>query len=189
MVTWFFSDPHFEHLITTRPFASVEEQNDHLLKQINCRVVENDRLFCLGDFAARGVESWVGRIVCKNKHLIYGNHDKNSAGRYFKTAEAVTEIKIGEHKVWLSHYAHAYWPASHYGSFHLYGHNHAQREATLDAIWPDRRSMDVGVDNIHRLLGEFRPISDIEVLSLLGNRIGHDPVEFYRQFGTYNKYP
>ena len=41
-------------------------------------------------------------------------------GKKFKTAEDVAEVKVGEIKVFLSHYPHAYWPASHHGSFYAF---------------------------------------------------------------------
>lgn len=33
-----------------------------------------------------------------------------------------------------------------------------------------RKAMDVGIDNIHRLFGEWRPISLHEILTILGGR-------------------
>jgi calcineurin-like phosphoesterase family protein len=189
MKTYFTADPHFDHDgvigMSDRPFASIEDHNDHLLHYINLTVDPRDRLFVLGDFAWRGAESFLRAIRCKNIHLIYGNHDKASNARQFKSVELGTEVKIGpkgaQHKVWLSHYPHAYWPASHYGAYHLYGHVHADREETLDAIWPDRRSMDVGVDNARLLLGNYRPFSEDEIIAAFAEQAGHDPVEFYRE--------
>jgi hypothetical protein len=43
-------------------------------------------------------------------------------------------------RIFVSHYPHAYWPRSHKGCLHVYGHVHAEREATLDAALPGRRS-------------------------------------------------
>jgi hypothetical protein len=41
-------------------------------------------------------------------------------------------------------------------------------EDNFDSIYPGRRSMDVGIDNIHKLTGEWRPISLAEVIERLG---------------------
>jgi calcineurin-like phosphoesterase family protein len=188
MKTYFTADPHFDHEnvigMSDRPFASIEEHNDIILDNINRFVMFQDRLFVLGDFAWRGAASFLNRIRCKNIHLILGNHDKASVGKLFKSVELGAEVKIGEgdgkHKVWLSHYPHAYWPASHYGSFHLYGHVHAEREETLDLCFPGRRSMDVGVDNAMLRLGQYRPFCEDEIIWCLGRQPGHDPVSFYR---------
>lgn len=132
-----------------------------------------------GDVSWRALDEEIKRINCRDIHLIWGNHDRQNFGKHFKTAEDVTETKIGEINVFLSHYPHAYWPASHRGSYHLYGHTHAQREETLDQLFPGRRSMDVGIDNARRILGEYRPFAFEEIHAILGLREGHDGVEYY----------
>lgn len=188
MKTYFTADLHLGHeriVEMSRPWlSSIEQHDDLILDAINSIVQLNDRLYILGDFCWRGEESYAAKIRCKNKHLIFGNHDKAKAGLYFKTAEDVAEIKLGEHKVFLSHYPHAFWPSSHYGSLHLYGHLHDEREETLDQAFPGRRSMDVGVNTAYRLLGCMRPFSQDEILDLLLARPGHDPVEWYRERET-----
>ena len=53
---WFTSDLHFNHkrIIeyepTTRPFASVEEMNETLIKNWNSVVQPEDTVYVLGDF-------------------------------------------------------------------------------------------------------------------------------------------
>jgi len=93
------------------------------------------------------------------------------------------DTKVNGQRCWLSHYPHAYWPASHKGSFHLYGHTHDQREATLDAVFPGRRSHDAGLDTAFRRFGVHRPFTEMEVFDYLINRPGHDLPEFYQ--GSY----
>lgn len=185
MKTCFLADPHLDHErvleMANRPFLTLDEHNDYMIDATNRVVDRNDRLFVLGDFAWRQEKSFLDRIDCKNIHLIIGNHDRAQGIKKFKSAEIGEEIKLGEHKVYLSHYAHAYWPASHYGSLHLYGHTHFEREETLDAAFPGRRSLDVGVDSAFRWLGAYRPFTDEEVLSILLPRPGHDPIEFYHE--------
>lgn len=175
-----------------RRFDTVEDQDEYILDELNRRVKRSDHLYILGDFSLRYPEVR-HRIRCKNVHLIWGNHDPRNKivnKGFFSTLKEVNEIKLlrvdgvvqEKHKVWLSHYAHAYWPSSHHGSLHLYGHTHSAREATLDAAFPGRRSMDVGVDNAKLILGSFRPFSEQEVLDLLLAQPGHDFVDFYREF-------
>jgi hypothetical protein len=57
----------------------------------------------------------------------------------------------------------------------LYGHSHGRYETELEVMHPGRRAMDVGVDNIHRLTGEWRPISLPEVIDRL---VGDTPVTY-----------
>ncbi len=187
MRSFFIADPHFDHdgvlEMCGRPFDNISQWNRYIIDRTNDVVGVNDRLFMLGDIAWYDPKGYLARIKCKNKHLIWGNHDKPSFAKYFSSTQDVLEIKIGKDpdrvKVWLSHYAHAYWPSSHYGALHLYGHTHSQREETLDNLFPGRRSMDCGVDNAYLLLGDYRPFSEEEVLSILLPRPGHDHVEHY----------
>lgn len=72
----------------------------------------------------------------------------------------------------LSHYVQAVWNQSHRGAWMLYGHSHASAESWLDAAMPGRRSIDVGVDNAYRVLGEYRPFSFDELNEILSGRPG-----------------
>jgi calcineurin-like phosphoesterase family protein len=186
----FIADLHFDHEnvleMSGRLFRHIGEHNDHLIDQINKYVGENDTLYMLGDVSWTAIDNYLARLRCKNVHLIWGNHDKQSFGKHFKSHQDVLEIKIGakpnQIKLFMSHYAHAYWPASHRGSFHIYGHTHRQREETLDLAFPGRRSIDVGVDNAKHLFGEYRPFSEHDLIAILGPRPGHDLPEFYEAF-------
>lgn len=179
--THFTADTHFGHGLTTRPFATVDDHDEHLIEQINAHVMWNDRLFVLGDFCWRAGESYLRRIRCKHVHLLIGNHDKMSHARLFKTCEHAAEIRIDNQKLWLSHYAHAYWPASHRGSIHLYGHNHNAYEAILDTSFPGRRSMDACVENAFEIFGEWRPFAQQEIFDLMLPRPGHHPSPPWRK--------
>jgi len=195
MTYHFIADLHFDHdgvlEMSNRRFPNIATHDEHMINQINKYVSINDRIFVLGDVGFHSIENYLKLIVCKDIHLIWGNHDKGSFGKYFRSQQDVLEIKIGpqpdQHKVWLSHYAHAYWPSSHYGAFHLYGHTHGQRERTLDLVFPGRRSIDVGVDNALYYLGEYRPFSEHDIIKILGPRPGHDPVSFYKEFQSASK--
>lgn len=185
---FFTADYHIDHEgvleMSGRLFRNILEHNQAMVTGTNSVVGQDDTLFVLGDVGWNGIENFLNQLNCKNVHLIWGNHDKNSYGKLFRSSQDVLETKIGpeKQKVWLSHYPHFVWPASHHGSFHLYGHCHRQREATLDAAFPGRRSMDVGVDNALKLLGSYRPFNEMEIIRILGERPGHDPISFYEDF-------
>jgi calcineurin-like phosphoesterase family protein len=89
---FFTSDTHFHHSNicsattkwdgkgdrTHRQFDSLEEMDETLIKNINNAVGENDILFHLGDWSFGGIEqiwNFRKRLICKNIHLITGNHD------------------------------------------------------------------------------------------------------------------
>ena len=58
MVYWFTSDTHFGHKniieYCKRPFSSVEQMNEMLIKKWNNKVKVDDIVFHLGDFSFRG---------------------------------------------------------------------------------------------------------------------------------------
>lgn len=187
MKTHFIADTHIDHegiidMAGRWDCGTIEEHTGVVLEGINSAVSEADRLIFAGDVAWRSITNFLAAIRCKNVHLINGNHDKASFGKAFKSVADVDIFSLpGDHKVFVSHYPHCYWPASHYGSLHLYGHVHADREETLDLAFPGRRSMDCGIDNAYRLLGKRRPFSEGEIIDILASRPGHDDVSFYKK--------
>ncbi len=77
------SDTHFNHTnvikYENRPFSSVEEMNDFMIKEWNDVVSKNDTVFHLGDFCF-GNKDIISTIINKlngRKILIKGNHDKH----------------------------------------------------------------------------------------------------------------
>lgn len=77
---YFTSDHHFWHTnvirYCNRPFTSVEEMNEALIKNWNDVVAPEDEVYYLGDFsmAARPVEIYTTRLN-GIKYLVPGNHD------------------------------------------------------------------------------------------------------------------
>lgn len=89
---WFSSDQHFYHTNVIRycgrPFSSVEEMNEEMIKRWNEVVKKSDFVFHLGDFslAARPVELFAPRLN-GHKRLIPGNHDHCHPAHYGKREE------------------------------------------------------------------------------------------------------
>ncbi len=201
---FFMADPHFGHdgiiqmMARVAPdgelFSSVEEHDGFLLAEINCKVDRNDELIILGDFAWEKPGKYRQRIRCKNIKLILGNHDKKpkcinvfGAENVFQQYVAKLHLsgdKIDYLKVFCSHYPTTFWEGSHKGWGHLYGHTHGQREDYLELMFPERRALDVGVDNIYRLFGRWGPLNEIEVYHYMARRTGHDDLEAYHEYQT-----
>ena len=119
---FFTADHHFYHTniiaYCKRPFNSVEEMNDELVRRWNSVVDINDTVYYLGDFslARRAVEVFAPRLNGE-KYLIMGNHDQChpihkkkaelglqtyiAAG--FKTFELEKMIEISGQNVLLNH--------------------------------------------------------------------------------------
>lgn len=176
-----------------RPFKNKDDMNDCLIAETNEHVDRKDELYILGDYCWRRPSHFSMQINCRNVHLIWGNHDKANFASCFSSTDKYKTVRFlctkshaePDTKIncFLSHYPTAFWPGSHKGHLHLYSHMHRQREAWLDnALGVERRSMDVGVDNIAHLTGHYRPISEFEVASILLNRAGHDHPEYYKAF-------
>jgi len=156
---FFTADLHLHHrnIIKhcNRPFETVEQMNDELIRRWNATVVDNKaHVYVLGDFAwTRDWDEYrcLLHMLKGRKHLIFGNHDKFSVSKAlslgFVEACDVKRLKIDGDQIWLSHYAHRMWPNKSHGAYHLYGHSHG----TLPS---EGRSVDVGVD-----LWDFAPVN------------------------------
>lgn len=181
MNIWFTSDTHYGHKNIAgkevsrwtdgfRKFTSVQQMNEALITNINKYVKEDDTLYHLGDFAfgdAKAIREFRNSLICKNIHLILGNHDEEiedslELQELFASVGYVYTGYIGKQKFHLSHYSHRVWPKSHRGTIHLYGHSHG-------SIPDYGKSMDVGVDT-HK---DFRPYHINEIYSIMSKRDVH----------------
>src|SRR5690606_34232073 len=130
-------------------------------------------LIIIGDFAFSEAPRWRRYIRAKRCWFIRGNHDRyQDSVRAFGEAPWRRILKIRKENVVLDHFPQTYWHNCHRGYYHAYGHVHGRKEDLLDAAFPERRSMDVGVDNAYRLLGEHRPFSAEEFFEFLKDRKG-----------------
>lgn len=153
--------------------------DDTLIANINERVMPNDVLYHLGDFAMPGKQNlyarcraYRDRIKCRNVHIVWGNHDDYRIRDLFSSASDMKTVKTDDARIVLCHYALAVWDGSHRGVMHLYGHSHSEAEPWMDRTMVGRRSMDIGVDNVAKLTGGYRPMSLEEVVGVLGGRPG-----------------
>jgi len=150
---YFTADLHLGHANIIRhcgrPFASAAEMDATILTAINAVVQPADTLWVLGDFAYRGRSPHYYRdqIACRDVRLLLGNHDRRSQceGAGFAHVGEVAEITVGTQRIWMSHYPHRSWPASHRGSWHLYGHVHGRLRA--EDRQRQTNAVDVGVDD------------------------------------------
>lgn len=186
---YFTSDTHFGHRRIIehcdRPFDNVHIMDQVILDRINETVGVDDTLYILGDFTFRGgsPSDYRYRINCQDVHLILGNHDKRSdyidnmsAARIdvgFTSVSEVKEIIYCNQRIYLSHYPHRSWPASHKGSWMLYGHVH--NKLNEEDKNSRRKTLDVGVDNTKnygKMFGE--PWSFKELQKLFGKKVSNE---------------
>jgi len=158
---------------------SLYKHDQYLIDQINKTVGPDDILWHLGDFCfgpprrlKQFAESLRNRIVCNTIFLCWGNHDRSDISPAFtRTYQEYTLKKDGQ-IIRMAHEAKLVWYGSHRGGWNLYGHSHATIEEKADKLFPNRRAMDVGVDNAFRLLGEYRPFSFDEIKAIMDKREG-----------------
>lgn len=185
---WFTSDTHYNHgnictattqwinPVTCREFESLEKMNAHLVGNINEKVGENDILFHLGDWSFGGfeqIELFRNQIVCKNVHIITGNHDhhiesdKEGIQSIFSSVNKYLNLVVkwnvgtplmGEQRFALMHFPIASWDNMARGAIHLHGHVHFEADKRIGV----GKMMDVGCDG-----NELYPIEMSEILRLM----------------------
>jgi len=160
---FFTADEHYGHTniikYCDRPFATVEEMDEEMIKRHNEVVKEGDIVIHVGDFtlrSAREAENIIRRLNGTN-HFLRGSHD-----RCIKETDApfadIWETNIEGQHVVACHYAMRVWGESHYNSWMLYGHSHGKLEGV-------GKSMDVGVDTHN-----FYPYSFEEIKKIMSTK-------------------
>ena len=122
------ADPHFSHdniiRYCDRPYTSVEEMNDDLVKRWNNTVSKRDTVFVLGDFALdRAAVAHFTPLLNGRKILIKGNHDTYPNAFYLKCGFAeVSKYPILFEYCLMSHEPLLLSNTTPY--FNFYGHVH-----------------------------------------------------------------
>ena len=135
-MNYYIADTHFDHEniihFDNRPFKSVEEMNDYLIKCWNSVVTNDDHVYILGDFCWSTEKRWIELLEKLNgrKTLIRGNHDiaPSTSRKYFEDVKEYKEISDNGRKVVLCHYPIPCYKNHFYGWYHLYGHVHSSFE-------------------------------------------------------------
>lgn len=192
---WFTSDTHYNHSnicsATTnwavnaddyrvRDFTSLDEMNTTIVNNINSLVGEDDILIHLGDWSFGGFESIAelrSRIVCKNIHIVLGNHDhhilnnRDNIRDLFSSVHEFLDLSVvipskfkntksEKYNFICMHYPIASWKDMNHGNIHLHGHTHLSPKNRIHK----GRAIDVGVEG-----NNLYPIEMKEVIKLVGN--------------------
>jgi calcineurin-like phosphoesterase family protein len=159
MTYWFTADEHYGHsnIIKhcNRPFDTIEQMDEELIRRFNALVGKNDITVHAGDFCWLNSKNDVQSKYIKRLHGIHiflrGSHDGWLPG----SAKYIWEKIIYSKQIVVCHYCMRTWRKSHYNSWHLFGHSHG-RLATVC------KSHDIGVDN-----NNFRPVSFDEIAMIM----------------------
>ena len=183
---FFTSDLHFGHRniinFCERPFKSVEEMDETLIKNWNSVVKPEDIIFNLGDFAFAPNYRWQELISRLNgeQYLILGNHDLtrwpgDKTMKLFRKVEQQKILKIEGKTVILNHYPFLCYAGTYYSPeravYNLHGHVHQNPYNTtgkdnerLSYRFPYQ--YDVGVDN-----NNFTPVSWEQIKEIINNQV------------------
>lgn len=182
---WLTSDLHFGHRnilkFCARPWKSIEEMDEGLIKNWNSVVGKDDIIFNLGDFAFAPDRKWKEILGRLNGHhyLILGNHDVtrwpgDSIMKLFERVENQMILKIDGRTVYLNHYPFlcygGSWREPESAVYALHGHVHSGPNSSgkdcdrLVHLFPYQ--YDVGVDN-----NNYTPISWEEVKKKIQHQI------------------
>jgi len=181
---YFTADSHFchENIIKycKRPFDSVEENDEEIIKRWNEKVPEDGIVFHLGDVAfgdPKRVNEILNRLNGKI-YLVIGNHDwRRIVSTHADRFELMTQqinMKIGKRHIILNHYPMLAFSGAWRGedaTYQLFGHVHTS-PYTDEGLDQARMKMlftsqyDVGVDN-----NDFTPVSWKEVDQIINNQM------------------
>lgn len=179
MTQLFTADWHLSHenimKYCKRPWKTVHEMNVAIFESLQKMWKRGDTLYFLGDLSMtnpKTVEQALDRLMSmgvRDVVFVFGNHDnkqtraKVAAHKIVSWSGDMKKIKLRFHQVgeqtlpaFLCHYPMRSWDASHRGSRLLHGHSHGD----IEEHW---NSLDVGIDNAFKLLGEYRPFTGQEV--------------------------
>lgn len=158
---FYTADPHFgsETIIesTGRPFASVREMDEELIRRWNDAVGGEDTVYVLGDVGSHCAPLPTQQLsrLRGHKHLIRGNHDmvlqeQKSLLDHFETVSDYLEITDGGYRITLCHYPIVY---NQFG-YMIHGHLHNVRKELFQVLAQLPRVLNAGVD-----LNNFTPVT------------------------------
>lgn len=144
----YIADTHFGHKnilrFDSRPFDTVEEMEEEMIKRWTMAVEPSDTVHILGDFCWGKEDEWL-RILSMlkgNKVLILGNHDlKNMSSRLRNKFQDIKDKKeitdCGRHVI-MSHYPELLYKSSYNPDcYMLCGHVHVTRENDFLERWTE----------------------------------------------------
>ena len=186
MAIYFTSDIHFgdERIMKLcgRPFQTVKEMDEYIIKRWNEKVEPTDTVWVLGDIVSPEhfdkdlLNRLNGRI-----HLLAGNHDYPVHGRIMDETKIEPYVEslfyFEGGSLVMFHYPIMDWVGRDSGVIHLYGHVHNKHIAGMEEYFADKLAFNVCMD-----VNDFEPKTLKELVVAAGK------LELYREkFGYYVK--
>ena len=156
---YYTADLHIGHTNVLRhcdrPFISVDDMNEALIRNWNARIQRLDTVYIIGDLFFRNkspAETYLAELKGR-KHLITGNHDsswmkKTDWPGFFESVNPLQTIRDSGRLITMCHYPMMTWPGR--DSYMVFGHIH---NSTSASFWPlirdNPRMLNAGVDVNH----------------------------------------
>ena len=169
---WFTSDFHLYHknclMFDNRPFTTLGEMHDKLIRNWNEVVTNADTVYYLGDVSFGRPDKTRDILYSLNGNivLIKGNHDQRIERFVDRFSSVHDYLELKKERIVMSHYPSCTWNWMHYNSIMLHGHCHGNlRPAySADGVELTCKRLDVGCMNHN-----YYPISIDEVHELVDN--------------------
>lgn len=168
METFFIGDTHFGHKniikyeSEARPFSSIEEMNEELIKRWNNTVRPKDRVIHVGDFCFGAANIVIAGRLNGQKTLVMGNHDTYPTDKYLKHFAKVLGCLEFDNNI-VTHIPVHQDQFDRY-SYNIHGHLHSKYVMVMPPAcrgWVlDRRYINVSCEHIN-----LTPISYDAILS------------------------
>lgn len=158
-MNFYMADYHLGHAniirLSKRPFETIEEMDEALIKNHNAVVTDNDDVYIGGDICYKCNDplSYIKRLKGR-KHLIVGNHDKfllrnSEVRKCFVEIKDILDINDNGRRVILCHYPMVEWDGYYRDVVHFYGHIHNNFDnPTSQYIGKIKNAYNIGVDVI-----------------------------------------
>lgn len=145
-MNYYIADTHFRHSnilkFDSRPFFTIEEMEQEMIKNWNNAVTKDDVVYILGDFCWGKEDEWLEILQQLKGHkiLIRGNHDlKNPSTKVknmFQDIKDYKEITDNGRHVIMSHYPMMFYKGAYdKNTYMLCGHVHTTREDYFLEKW------------------------------------------------------
>ena len=180
---FFTSDLHFGHenviRFDNRPFDTVEEMDEEMIKRWNAKVGKGDIVYVLGDFIWKAATNEAVSIIRRLNGqiiLIKGNHDRFLHNAAAKKALAgikdyddicVTLEDGTTRRCILSHYFIPFYNGHRYQAIHLHGHSHLTEEAAEEVRITtelNEKGYDLKIYNVGCMYWNYTPVTLNEIL-------------------------
>lgn len=151
-----------------RPFSSVEQMDNQIIKNWNDTIKGDDTVYIIGDMfsLSKGSPKKYLTQLKGRKYLVFGSADKKwmkkiDLADYFIDCKRLDEIDIGDKHLTMCYHYFPCWPRMNYNGYMVFG---SENEFTHGSYWRIRYEsdniLDASVD-----VNNFRPATFGELIA------------------------